>query len=86
MAHYKYKKGTIALQDMDKIADRLCVTNSVKRALFMYFVEGKNIKETKVSSSLLKPHLNHVNDLVSDNLHDYRNRFLYTHEFNPNAR
>lgn len=86
MAHYKYKKGTITLQDMIKVVDRLHAMNSVKRALFMYFVDGKNIKETKVNSSLLIPYLHQVNELIGDNLHDYKQRFLYTNEFNPWVR
>ena len=86
MAHYKYKKGLVSFEEMAKAVDRLHAMNSVKRALFMYFVDGKSIKETKVNSSLLIPYLNQVNELIGDNLHNYRERFLYTHEFNPNVR
>lgn len=86
MAHHTEKKGKITLQEMIKVVERLHAMKSVKRALFMYFVDGKNIKDTKVNASLLIPYLHQVNELLGNNLHDYRERFLYTNEFNPRVR
>lgn len=85
MAHYKFRKGQMSFEEVYKVVHRLEAIDSVKRAIYDYFLHGKNIKETGVNSSLLIPYLHKANTMFGNGLHDYIDRFLYTNEFNPSA-
>ncbi len=85
--HYKLSKGLLSHEEVDKILDRMVVMPSVAKGIRQYFVDGMTMKELKVNSSLLIPYMREAyQHHVSTNLVEHRNKFLYTHQFNPQMR
>lgn len=83
--HYKFKKGTLSLEQVVKAMDGIKMIDSVRRGVIDYFVNGKTIKETKVNSGMLIPYLRQVNvNIANSNM--YLKRFLCTNDFSPRKR
>ncbi len=80
--HYKFKKGTLSLEQVANAMDGLNMIDSVRRGIIDYYVNGKTIKQTKVNSGMLIPYLRQVNTNVA-NSSMYMKRFLCTNEFSP---
>lgn len=83
--HYKFRKGVLTLEQAVKAMDGIQMTDSIRRAVIEYFVNGKTIKQTNVNSGKLIPHLRQVN-INYTNSNMYLNRFLYTNDFSPLKR
>ena len=83
--HYKFKKGTLSLEQVVNAMDGLKMIDSVRRGIIDYYVNGKTIKETKVNSGMLIPYLRQVNVNIT-NSSMYMRRFLCTDEFSPRKR
>lgn len=80
--HYKFKKGTLSLEQVVNAMDGLTMIDSVRRGIIDYYVNGKTIKQTKVNSGMLIPYLRQVNVNIT-NSSMYMRRFLCTDEFSP---
>lgn len=80
--HYKFKKGTLTLEQVVNAMDGLTMIDSVRRGVIDYYVNGKTIKQTKVNSGMLIPYLREVNVNIA-NSSMYMKRFLYTNDFSP---
>ena len=80
--HYKYRKGTLTLEQLTDAMDGVKMTDSIRRAVIDYYVNDKTIKETNVNSGMLITCLKQVNvNITNSNM--YLKRFLYTNDFSP---
>lgn len=83
--HYKFRKGTLSLEQVVEAMDGIKMTDSIRRAVIDYFVNNKTIKQTNVNSGMLIPNLRQVNvNYTNSNM--YLRRFLYTDEFSPRSK
>lgn len=87
MRHYKENRGKLTFEQVKRIVDTIDMIESCRRAMFDYYVHGKSVKQLGVDSSRTIPLLHKVfYKFIAGDIDNYRHRFLYTNEFNPNAR
>ena len=87
MKHYKEQRGQLTFEQLKPIADRITMIPSCRRAVFDYYVNGKPVKDLNINSSLVIPCLRQVHiEFIAGSIGNYVHRFLYSNEFNPNAR
>ena len=87
MKHYKEQRGQLPLEQVKPIVDKMPIIPSCRRAVIDYYVNGISVKDLNINTSMIIPCLQEVySKFIYRNLEDYRQRFLYSNDFNPKAR
>ena len=84
MLSHKDLRGKLTEDQCAFINNRLDALPSLKRGVYDYLVLGRTFREINVNSGTLIPALKKAYEIhVTGGALTFRERFLYTNEFNP---
>jgi hypothetical protein len=85
--HYKFSRGLLSHEEVDRMLGKMVVIPSIAKAIRRYFVDGTPMKELNVNSSLMISYTREAYEHhLTSSVDEHRQRFLYTHDYNPRMR
>lgn len=85
--HYKFSRGLLSHEEVDRILGKMVVMPSVAKGVRRYFVDGVQIKQLGINSATIIAAVREAYEYyLTSSVDEHRQRFLYTHDYNPRMR